>query len=387
MPRVDLRAPPESQLARHLAGTAEQRRRDEQPILAQARSVDPEALRARLEAERLLGVLGPRLPETANVAGVRRAAAELGERAAALGTAMELLAESVIICLHSASIPATTLKGAALSRALYGNPGLRAPVDVDVLVPAEDLGRAVDALRQLGYGAPADPVDASGLPLLHLALPPPPGLVPVELHWRIHWYETRFAGELFRLDELAVERRRAIELVALLCFYARDGFAGLRLAADIATWWDLHGSELSPRAFAAVLGAYPELRRAVITAMAVARDVVGLPFERIVESPDDQRHVAGVAVRRANWAGQGSVEQVSAQTALFDMVMAPRGGRLRAARRQLLKPAVSFTFDGHGGLRRPRELRVMQLLHPIRSAGRFAIVLLPTRLTRVSDGR
>src|SRR5204863_3333585 len=100
--------------------------------------------------------------------------------AARNGTVMELLTEAVIACLQFASIPATVLKGAALSRALYGNPGLRAPVDIDLLVAPSNLARAVDALRQLGYGSPPDALDERGLPGLHLTLPPPRGLVGVE---------------------------------------------------------------------------------------------------------------------------------------------------------------------------------------------------------------
>jgi hypothetical protein len=44
---------------------------------------------------------------------------------------------------------------------------------------------------------------------------------------------------------LLVDGMRRLEpveqLAALLLFYARDGFLGLRFVADIAAWWDRHG--------------------------------------------------------------------------------------------------------------------------------------------------
>jgi hypothetical protein len=93
-------------------------------------------------------------------------------------------------------------------------------------------------------------VQDCGLPLLHFVLVHERGeLPPVELHWRVHWYERSFARE--RLLPPAVDPpgdwrpAPADELAALLLFYARDGFIDLRLASDLGAWWDVHGAELS----------------------------------------------------------------------------------------------------------------------------------------------
>ena len=54
----------------------------------------------------------------------------------------------------------------------------------------EQLQAAVEVVRGLGYGAPTDYVQECGLPLLHFVLVHERGeLPPVELHWRVHWYE------------------------------------------------------------------------------------------------------------------------------------------------------------------------------------------------------
>src|SRR5205814_8803590 len=100
-------------------------------------------------------------------------------------------------------------------------------------VAPEHLKRAVEVVRELGYARPTDYVDSSGLPLLHFALVHERDeLPPVELHWRIHWYETRFARERLLAPDGAPDWRPAPvdELAALLLFYARDGFTGLRQA-------------------------------------------------------------------------------------------------------------------------------------------------------------
>ncbi|MGZ4330333.1 MAG: hypothetical protein ACXVXL_20250 [Solirubrobacteraceae bacterium] len=65
----------------------------------------------------------------------------------------------------------------------------------------------------------------------------------VELHWRVHWYEDRFAADALEPAERPVARAPlrmlpADGLATLTLIYARDGLSGLRTPADIAAWWD-----------------------------------------------------------------------------------------------------------------------------------------------------
>ena len=105
---------------------------------------------------------------------------------------------------------------------------------------------------------PTDYVQDSGLPLLHFVLVHERGeLPPVELHWRVHWYEQRFARERLLPPTAGQEGQwrpaPADELTSLLLFYARDGFIDLRLATDLGAWWDVHGPDLDPGALDEVL--------------------------------------------------------------------------------------------------------------------------------------
>jgi hypothetical protein len=80
------------------------------------------------------------------------------------------------------------LKGAALAASLYPNLALRPMCDLDLLVPADGLERAVQAVVELGYRRLV-PEMAPGLDRqarYHVALSGgPQGQVSVELHWRL----------------------------------------------------------------------------------------------------------------------------------------------------------------------------------------------------------
>ncbi len=129
-------------------------------------------------------------------------------------------------------------------------------------------------VRGLGYGAPTDHIQECGLPLLHFVLTHERGeLPPVELHWRVHWYERAFARER-PLPPSAVagdwRPAPADELAALLLFYASDGFVGLRLASDLGAWWDAYGAELRADGLEELLRSYPALAPVLPTAARAA---------------------------------------------------------------------------------------------------------------------
>jgi hypothetical protein len=86
--------------------------------------------------------------------------------------------------LAGREVPCATLKGPPLGERLYGEAALRPSVDLDLLVAAADLDRAVAALGAAGWRVPAEPTARwQRRHHHHLALARP-GATDLELHFR-----------------------------------------------------------------------------------------------------------------------------------------------------------------------------------------------------------
>jgi hypothetical protein len=389
-PRQISRGRAERRLVLLSAGTAERRRAVADQVCALAGDIDWSRLEANLRARKLLPLLGPRILEweglspTASFADCVERSLAAGRRQGAL---LQLVSARLVAALGDAGIHVSALKGPLLAEALYGDPGRRLSSDIDLLVPPEQLGSAVDVVRAFGYRAPTDHVLEDGMPLLHFVLlHERDELPPVELHWRIHWYERSFAAE--RLLPTAARaapdwRPEPVdELAALLLFYARDGFIDLRLATDLGAWWDARGAAVEIGAFEQLLDAYPALARAALAALKTAESVVGLPASKVVEDTARLGVRQRVAMRLANPNPHASSSQLYADAGLIDGLLAPAQGLGSFVRRQILPPREILDQQArHGDKRRARS-----------RLGRFAGILLRyaltmSRLPRPPEGR
>jgi Uncharacterised nucleotidyltransferase len=343
-------------------------------------ALDWARLAEMLRARGLLATLGPRILElggecsSADFAAAIEEAIVVGSRQAAL---LHLVSTHIMAALADAGIRSTALKGPLLGEAIYGEPGRRQSSDIDLLVATEQLSAAVEVVRGLGYQAPGDHVEGSGLPLLHFALAHDRGeLPPVELHWRIHWYERDFARErLLAPDEDPSGRWRpapADELAALLLFYARDGFIGLRLATDLSAWWDTFGANVQPGALGVALHDYPALRRAVLVAICVAERVVGIPATQIMGSVVKPGLRERMAINMANPTPRANQAQLYADIGLIDWLLAPRRGAFGFIRRQVLVPHdVRLQRARTAGKRRATS----SVGHSARVVGRYVLAI------------
>jgi len=332
---------PEEELILLLCGTAERRRGANPRIEVLAREADYEALAALMSRQLLLPLLGKRLVETMPGQAPPSFVQLLRETTAAArqrGIVLETLGAQVRSDLSQAGVEALPLKGAALARSLYGDPGMRLAKDIDILVEAEQLERAADVLARRGYRR----VDAvqGDLPRLHLSLEHERSeLPPVEIHWRIHWYETQFSRRMLRRSAAVPEGLRAQpseELASLLIYFARDGLTGLRLATDVAAWWDLHGAAEGAPPLDPVARETPELRPALSAAALTLDRLVGVPADAILserERSGSWRSFA--AIRLANWTVTGDWDQINANLTLVDLLLSPRGGNWSFAKRSL----------------------------------------------------
>jgi Uncharacterised nucleotidyltransferase len=356
-------------------------------------SVVAELLRAR----RLLPLLGPRLVEFAErhdggeFASAVTQAVDVGRRQ---GAFLQLIEARVMSALADAGIAATPLKGPRLGEALYGDLGRRPSSDIDLLVDEEQLRAAVGVVRELGYAAPTDHIDDGGLPLLHFALVHERGeLPPVELHWRIHWYEGSFARE--RLSVPAGKRGDAWrpapidELTALLLLYARDGFINLRLATDIGAWCDALGASVEPGALDETIRAYPAFEHVLAVAVRVAERTVGLPAGHLTRRGPRLGARGRIALELADPYPRPNEAQLYADMGLIDGLLTPPGAFGAFVRRQVILPRavirqhtteaqeqrVSSTFGygvrvlGRYGLAMSRLLRVPQIACQDRGLG------------------
>lgn len=175
-------------------------------------------------------------------------------RAAALEDSRFDLALSAELCtlaeiLGDGGIAFITLKGPALSRRLYGDPGIRASADLDVLVRPGDLLAARDLLSRNGYdivGALHWDSDSACMRSreCELLMEHRERGITIDLHWRI--LPSYFASPFDRFEpwdsamEGEIAGRRILELspehlLLFLCAHAaKHAFERLGWICDIA---------------------------------------------------------------------------------------------------------------------------------------------------------
>ena len=336
----------EKQLILLSAGTAARRQAASEQTEALGQLVHWPAITDLLRMRRLLPLLGPRLVELCgDQAGSEFAIAVESalDTSRRRGVLWQMVAAHIKHALAEAEIRCVVLKGSVLSEALYEDPGRRLSSDIDLLVARDDLHNAVRAVCKQGYKAPTDYTRSDGLPSLHFTLSHEDNqLPPVEVHWRIHWYEDRFAGErlLPPCGECADAWRPAPidELAASLLFYARDGFMDLRLATDLGACWDAVGVRIRPQAFGALISAYPALEGVLLASAVVGANVVGLPVNELTGRKVELRYRGRVAVQLATPHSDLSTSQLYANMGLIDGLLAPPGGLGAFLRRRVIPP-------------------------------------------------
>jgi Uncharacterised nucleotidyltransferase len=337
----------EAALARLSAGTTARRAATKSDAERLADRIDWSALAAMLTARRLLPLLGERIAEFAGdraPASFVEATGEGIRAGAELDGLLELLAIQMIDALEAAEIPSMLLKGPALGRLLYRRAGRRPSADIDLLVRAEDLSRAVEVADRIGYRdlEPYRPADQ--LPLLHRRLVHhQPGLPVLELHWRVHWYEQLFSREMLLRSSpggpIGNRADPADELTGLLLFYARDGFVDLRLACDLGAWWDAVGTQLPSGALAEQIARYPALGRVLVAAAEVGERVVGVPSVELLGETQKLERRVRMAAALANPDALGDRTQHQSDALLIDLLLTPSGGHRESIRRQLRTPS------------------------------------------------
>ena len=384
---MELQAKSAAELALLLSGTQARREASSERIAELAGAVDEGALLQYLRRQRITLLILRRLLEDTDRRLSSQADAHIAWTEESLrnrGAMFRLATDVVTETLEANGIPALNLKGAVLAESIHGDEASRVYSDLDVLVRSEQLREAARHCRTLGYGDPVGEGNQGDLPTLHLVLLSERSVLPtLELHWRVHWYECRFAADMLSRSIKPGRMRRPDpidELASLLLFYERDGFAGLRQAADIAAWWDRFGTELAPGALGRHCARYPGLESAWRAAALVSERVVGLPGRRLLG--DRQQHLRRreqIAARLANWELEGDPDQISADATLIDGLCAPEGERRTFIRHLLAPDAASIQkWYGLGDGARWR-IRMWAVLHPLKMIVRYCLAIWSAR--------
>ena len=295
-----------------------------------------------------------------------RAAGELGE----------LITLRIAAALEAAGIANVPLKGPLLARALHGDTAMRSSRDIDLLVARADLGASVEALaaarvaRRPGRGGARAPR-------------PPRRRTPV---CRTSRSTGACTGTRARSPRAPWRERRRERTASGGCaprtsssrcvlYHARDGFAGLRHATDLAAWWDGDRDPVLARPLLGVtIAAHPSLERALTASAIVLDPLVGIPSGALV--PAASRPPRGVrrAARLANPLMRGSAAQITAEVSLVDGLIAPPGRRRAYVRRRALASPQQLPPDPAG---RPLALRRAE--HVTRLLARSAVALVRRR--------
>jgi Uncharacterised nucleotidyltransferase len=362
----------EEELILHLAGTRERR------AAARLEDVDWAVLLAELEYQRLAPLIGRRVIEAAGGSvpadfadAVSQATASAGDA----GALLELMTLRIATALEADGVANVPLKGPLLARALHGDPGMRESRDVDVLVSRQNLGRAVDALAPLGWR----PAAGEGPdPALHVVLVHESGLPDIEVHWRLHWYEAEFGARALARAQKGADGIRRLRpednLAALMLYYARDGFAGLRHPIDTAAWWDAHGGACHGPVVEEIAGAHPALRCALTASAVLLERFVGVPARRLIGLPAHLSWGAERAVALANPFMRGRPQQITAEVSLVDGLLSPRGERTAFLRRRALPTARDLAPMPAG-----RSLALARADHILRVVRRYALAVVRPR--------
>jgi Uncharacterised nucleotidyltransferase len=241
--------------------------------------VDYERLRVELERLKLLGLLGSRLVDRAPPGSVSPAFADAVSdvlREGAFNSMRnQLLTTQLWREMERAGIPALPLKGPFLALRLHGDVAFRLSHDIDLLVAPDHIRPAIKLMEASGFVWRV----GRGRPVLHYVLEGK-HRIPVELHWRVSWYEAEYSQATLARSFVEGDIRRPApidELAILLLVHARDGLSGLRTPVDIAAWWANDSQAVSADELRGLIVKHPALRRPLTAAAIAVEETLCVP--------------------------------------------------------------------------------------------------------------
>jgi hypothetical protein len=149
----------------------------------------------------------------------------------------------VVDRLAGAGVEAVLLKGADLRLRLYGDAAIRPMTDLDILVAPADMERSREFFLRQGYRLHHEHLEPRRIINELLFYPPPPGALPVDLHWAVsgvfHYYRLPYDRLRPEAVDLAFKGRRLLALApehALLhlCLHSWENLPDLGNLLDVS---------------------------------------------------------------------------------------------------------------------------------------------------------
>ncbi len=315
---------------------------------------------------KLLGLLGGRLLKLLPAEIPDRFAEEvdgilrIGRQDAVL---KQMITWRMLRALEAAGVASVALKGPFLAERLHGDPGARLSHDIDLLVGVRELRNAVAVLEGIGYVRPRL---SNALPRLHHILEREDE-PPVDLHWRIHWYEASYSEGLLQRSFVVDDIRRPLpedELISLMLFHARDGFIGLRTPIDVGAWCSIYGAPRGNEALRQAILGNPALAPALAASAIVIERLLGVPLSSQLPPQALRRRFTQAATQLADWSASRGAADADVATHVVDGLLSPSRGLPAFIRRA--------AFPRLPDARRHRWLR--QALHAVWLAARASSV-------------
>jgi hypothetical protein len=241
--------------------------------------------------------------------------------------------------LGAAGVKVVPLKGAVLAETLYGNPGLRPMVDIDLLVQRADATQAHACLAEIGY-QPIQALELANHPF-HGAPLYKNGTLPVfvELHWALD------DAKLTSFDESQIWRRVLSaklngaschmlspedELLYLSYHLTKHDSESIKFLCDVAELVRKHAASLDWGYFIETARSW-EIQHAVHYSLSLARRLLGAPvpqgvLKELRPSPM-HRLVLRVVANEASFVSPPSNRKLRAETSVVIRALTVEGPR------------------------------------------------------------
>ncbi len=294
---------------------------------------------------------------------------------ASLSTWQATLTAEVWQLLNAASIPARVFKGATLAAWLHGDARVRNSCDIDLLVPADHVDAALQALAADGWTLPFGLRAAHFTPVTLAQYREVPlsnfgGTFHLDLHWRLTnaWNDAVLTEDELLLPTAAGTDAETVDVLGhtlpwfppatlwrlALAHVVSSDWRGLRAWIDLALVSDRLGekdwakvSRALSEPSAAGLRAATDVAGRVLRA-GFSRDVPALQTSDQATPAANARRLQRVALRAAA-SLVSDAPDASGWPLLTDCALALRGAaRWRAATHRLLTPALDDRVDARG---------------------------------------